>query len=128
MNAAAYRTRARPALPSCTGCGGTLRRASMCGQCTLVLAGEQREGMYLGGKVSALLAACVAPALASGMESFVVLAVAAWLCGPFVWALRRKRLGPRSQARALGVALAHGICVVAVLVGVPIAWTLVLAG
>lgn len=84
--------------------------------------------MYLGGKLSALLAACVAPALASGRDVFVMFAVAAWLCGPFVWALFRKRIGPRSRARALGVALAHGICVVAVLVGVPIAWTLALAG
>lgn len=101
----------------------------MCGDCTLVLSYERHKGMHVGSRVSALLAACVAPALATGRELFVVLAVAAWLCGPFFWALVfGKKPGPRSRARALGIALAHGLWVVAVLVGIPIAWTLALVG
>lgn len=80
-------------------------------------------------EISALLAASISPALATGSESFVVLAVGAWVCIPFVCAIFfRRRPGPRTQARALGIAVAHGLWVVAVLVGVPIARVLELMG
>jgi hypothetical protein len=119
MRAMVYRTAASsPSLLRCLYCGAASSTTPECNDCALVLRQECWSGVRLGLRLSPLLAAGVAPALAFGERALTLLAATVWLLGPFAWALFfGNRPGVRSRERARGVALVHTACVVVALVG-----------